>query len=57
MSNTDILDQLRHRRSSVEKLIAKHNQANFVEVLRAELLYVNSMIEYRERNGSAPSLE
>jgi len=44
------LDQLRFRRSRIEKLIPLQKVPLAAEMFRSELNYVNAMIEFRERH-------
>jgi len=51
MTNKDILDQLRFRREKISRLQLLQKNSLAIELCKAELYYVNSLIEYRERYG------
>jgi hypothetical protein len=51
MTNDDILNQLRSRRDRIKELMPLQKILLATELLRSELNYVESLIEYRERHG------
>lgn len=51
MTNEETIEQLRYRRLRIEELIPLQNVALAVDLLRAELFYVDLTIEYRTRHG------
>ena len=52
MSDKDRLDQLRFRRDRINELMTLQKKHLVLELLKAELFYVEAMIEYRERHGN-----
>lgn len=54
MTNEDIIDQLRYRSSKLNKMV-EQQPAHLTELIRAELSYVNTLIDYRTKHG-APHL-
>ena len=51
MNNTEIKEQLRYRSSRIRELIPLQTVNDAVNLLNAELNYVEAQIEYRERHG------
>ena len=50
------LEQLRARRSRIEELIPMQTNADLRMLLQAEMHYVCTMIEVKERNGGLSGL-
>lgn len=61
MTTEEITAQLRHRRGNIEAAIARvpsnsGRELAFKELLRSEMFYVDAMIDFKERYGSANDL-
>lgn len=57
MNNEDMIQQLIYRRDRINELIAIQNHDDAKSLLSMERMYVESIIEYRQKHGGMSKIK